>query len=103
MPAIAAVFEKGVFRPLKPVVLPDQYPSEVIFDDPHVKAEPLVAECAPLAECPELPAPVYPEVYPDLGEDTYEYHPVPPEDVRTIRVRVIDLGHLPPQSYYDEE
>ena len=97
MPAIAAVFEKGVFRPLKPVVLPDQYPSEVVFDDPPAKAEP------PVAECPELPAPVYPEVYPDLGEDTYEYHPVPPEIVGTVTVRFEYIGERPAPKIPDAE
>lgn len=92
-------FVKGVFRPLKPVVLPERYPSKIVYDEPPATAE----TPAPAVEVPEMPAPTYPEEYPDLGEDTYEYHPVPPEIVGTVMATFEYIGERPAPQYPEEE
>ena len=102
---IDGVFEKGLFRPLKPVVLPERYPSKIVYDEPPAPAHPsppTSASPAP-AELPKKPPPaVYPEEYPDLGEDTYEYV-APPKVTRTVMVTFVDGGVRPAPQVPDEE
>ena len=100
MPMAPALYQKGTVRLLHPVVLPDDHPMTVFYDEPTAKTE---LQTLPAAEAPNRPAPAYPEDYPDLGEDTYEYVSPPPEIVGTVKVRIIDVGVLPPPSYRDEE
>lgn len=96
-------FVKGVFRPLKPVVLPERYPSKIIYDEPPATAEIPTPEVPDQPEIPRHQAPVYPEVYPDLGEDTYEYVSPPPKFVRTVMVKFEYVGKHQPPHYPEEE
>ena len=68
MPMLDVVFDRGVFRPVKPVVLPDRYPSMVFFDEPPAKEEP---PPLPVAAVPNRLAPVVPDLddYPDLEDE----------------------------------
>ncbi len=93
MPLAPAVYHKGNVRLLHPVVLPDDHPMTVFYDEPAAKTE---LQPLPAAEVPNRPAPVVPDLddYPDLGEDTYEYT-APPKPTRTVMVTFVDGGPRP--------
>lgn len=101
MPVLNTVVRKGTVYLPQTLILPDDHPVTVTYDEPAAKVEP--PKPAPVAEIPRHQAPVYPEEYPDLGEDTYDWVAPPPEDVRVVKVRIIDAGPQPPVSYRDEE
>lgn len=100
MPILNTVYRKGNVCLPQTLTLPDDHPVAVFYDEPAAKVElpkPAISE-----EIPRHPAPVYPEEYPDFGEDTYEYV-APPKPTRTVMVTFVDGGvHQAPQVA-DEE
>lgn len=68
---VEAVYENGVFRPLQPVSLPDKLRVTIILPPPHDE---------------------------DMGPEV-EYTPLPPDEVRTVRVRVTPLEDFGPLPY----
>ena len=90
------VFEKGVFRPLQPVALPENRHIRINFEDPVVSAHGEPSH-------PRLPAREYPEDYPDVSDTDFEYLAVPPKSIHTVQANVIFAGRLRPAPYPDEE
>lgn len=93
---IDTIFEKGVFRPLQPVVLPENRHIRINFEDPAVIGN---GETA----FPRLPPREYPEEYPDVTDADFEYRAVPPKAIHTVQANVIFAGRLTPAPYPDEE
>ena len=91
--SIEAVFEKGIFRPLKPIALPENQRVNLVIAD--------------LNECSEIPPQLLPTKYPDDYledcDDTYDYQPVPPVIVGTVKATFVDGGVWTPPVYPEEQ
>ena len=96
MSTIDTVFEKGVFRPLQPVALPENRHIRINFEDPAV-----IGNCE--TTFPRLKPREYPEEYPDASDADYEYLAVPPKAIHTVRANLIFAGRMRPAPYPDEE
>ena len=77
---IEAVFENGVFRPLQPVQLPE-----------HQRVTLLVPG---LGEAAKNGAPTQADEFEEV-----DYRPLPLQQCKTIRVKVRQIGQLPPVPY----
>lgn len=90
---VEAVFEKGVFRPLQPVSIPENRRVRIRFDEPGVED---------LTPPPRLMPREYPEADAEGPDTDPEYQPVPPKAVRTVRANVIAAGRPAPAPYPEE-
>ncbi len=93
---IEAVFEAGVFRPLRPVSLPEQRRVQVLIDDRQ-----FVGGDQP--KPPRLQPLPYPDDYPDTTEADYDYQPVPPKHVAIVQARIVFAGRHQPIPYPEED
>ena len=92
---IEAVFEAGVFSPLRPVSLPEQRRVQVLIDDRQsIGDQPTHPRLQPMP---------YPDDHPDTTEADYDYRPVPPKHVVTVQTRIVFAGRHQPIPYPEDD
>lgn len=92
---IDTIFEKGVFRPLKPVALAENQRVRIRLEESLVPVEPVLA-------FPRHPPSPYPDDFQADPEPSYEYQPVPLKFMGTIQARFVFKGPLTPPVYPEE-
>lgn len=93
---IETVFEKGVFRPLQPVALPENRRVRINIDDPSHNG----TDHQPR---PHLPPREYAEESYAVSDSEGDYQSVPPKAINTIRANVTFAGKLQPAPYPERD
>ncbi len=88
---IETVFEKGVFRPLKPVAIPENRRITISLDDLELAADEQAVPTLPVGEYP----------LETLGDD-FDYRTVPLPEVGKLQVRFVYAGEIPPLPYPED-
>lgn len=92
---IDTIFEKGVFRPLKPVALAENQRVKIRLEESAPPTD------SGLTFPRHAPSP-YPDEVPETSDSTFEYRSVPLKSVGTIQARFVHLGPLTPPVYPEE-
>lgn len=86
---IETVFEKGVFRPLQPVALPEHRRVRIRLEDEST--------------FPRLMPRAYDENASDVAVSDLDMVPVPPKAIHTVQARLQFTGKVLPKYYHAEE
>ena len=92
---IDTIFEKGVFRPLKPVALAENQLVKIRLEEPIPSGEPV------LTFPRHAPSP-YPQDFQEERESSFDYQSVPMKSAGTVHARFVFVGRLTPPIYPEE-
>jgi len=98
--SIEAIYERGVFRPLKPLSIDENRRFNLVLTD---VSDAETEEAAPEQLHPPLVPTEYPDDYPEFSDADYEYQPVPPTIVGTVKATCRYDGPWTPPQYPDEQ
>jgi len=90
---IETIYEKGVFRPLKPVAIAENQRVKIRLEDADL------LPTQPLRAYGPLPVGEY--ILDDLGED-FAFDTVPLPEIGKLQVRVVHVGELLPAPYPED-